>query len=100
MTTTSSFWSIAASCLSEGEHVRLDTRRVEDDLEGAVDDRPLRAHELVEPWLDHRPVTVLVGILAAVGGRGLAVDEHAERHRPVARAQHEVHVARVEAVGD
>ena len=46
-----------ASVLAEREAVGLGPGSVEDDLEGAVDDRPALANQLIEPLLGQRAAT-------------------------------------------
>src|SRR5262249_29044791 len=56
------FPPLAPDDLAEGEGVRLDAGREEDDLEGAVADRSPLAHELVKPRLDQRSVAAFVDV--------------------------------------
>ena len=59
------------------------------------------AHELVEAAVPEHAVPVLVDVHAVGRARGLAVEEDAEGDRLARpRAEHEVGVARVEALGD
>src|SRR3954466_3736413 len=89
------------SSLSESEHVRPGAGLVERDLERPVLDWPRLANELVHAALAEQAVPVLVDVDAVRRARSLAVEEHAERDRvPRFAVQHEVRVARVEAVGD
>ena len=63
---------------------------------------PLLAHELIEALLGHRAIACGIDIGAMVGARRLAVDENAKADRlaAVARPQHEMQIARMEAIGD
>ena len=87
--------------LAEGEHVRLDARIEECDLERAVRDRPGLAHQLIEPWLDQRSPALLVDVQPVGCGGRFAVDQHVERDdRARPRPQDEMDVAGMEAEGD
>jgi hypothetical protein len=82
----------SAGCLAEREHVGLDTRREERDLERAVGDRSSLPNQLIEPRLDQRSVALFVDVQSVVGSGRSSVDEDAERHegpwRP--RSHHEM----------
>lgn len=84
--------------LSEGEDVRFDARVEECDLERAIRDRPVLAHQLIEPWLDQRSPALLVDVQPMGCAGRCAVDQHAESDgRARSRAQDEMDVARMEA---
>src|SRR5690349_12419787 len=88
--------------LAEGEGVGLDAGIEEPDLEGTVGDVATLADELVEPLAGYGAVAVRIDVAAVVGARGRAVDGDLEAHRLAvgARAQHQMQVAGVEAIGD
>src|SRR6266542_2570786 len=88
--------------LAEGEHVSLDARLEEGDLEGAVRDRSRLPDQLIQPLVHHRAVALFVNVEPVrVPGRP-SVDEHAERNGGPWRpwTQDQVDVARVEAERD
>src|SRR5215216_5456699 len=87
--------------LAEGEDVRLDARIEEFNLERAVRDRPVLAHQLIKPWLDQRSPALLVDVQSVGCAGRCTVDQHAERDgRARPRAQYKMDVARMEAEGD
>jgi len=61
--------------LAEREHVGLDARSEEGDLDSAVGDRPSLANQLIKPLPGHRPMALLVDVEpVSVAGR-LAVED-------------------------
>ena len=93
-------WSAPVS--AEGERVGLDAGIEKLDLERVVGDRAALPDQLVEPLSGHDALAVGIDIGAvAVAGRR-AVDGDAEPHRLAVRPgpEHQMQVARVEAVDD
>ena len=70
---------------SECEHVGLRSGVQELDLERVLVHGSALADELVQAWLVHHAVAVVVDIDAVIGARGLTVDQHPESHRAPAR---------------
>src|ERR1700691_2017515 len=89
---------ISAKCECEGLHAGIEKL----DLERMVADLAGLAHELVEPPLRDDAQTFGVGIRAVALARRLSVDRHAEVDRRAAgsRAEDEMQIAGVKAVGD
>src|SRR5215207_1859840 len=90
-----------SSWLSESERVGLGAWFEEGDLERALADRVVLAHELVHAALPEHAVPLLVDVLAMRRARGLAVEAHAEGNWfSRSGRQHEMRVASVEPEGD
>src|SRR6185437_8037784 len=91
----------SASSLPEGEGEGLHAGIEELDLEGAVFNRPLLAHQLIEAMKRDRAQALSVGVGAMVRARGGAVNGDLEADGlAVRRAQHQVEIPGVEAIDD
>src|SRR5262249_41004075 len=86
----------------EGEGVGLDPGVEKADLEGAVRDRAALPDQLVESLPGHDTLAVGIDVRAVAGAGSRAVDGDAEADRLAVRRgpEHEMQVARVEAVDD
>src|SRR3954469_12410171 len=87
---------------AEGEDVRPRARAVEGDLEGPLGGAGAQAHELVHARLVERAGAGGVGVDAVVvaGRIPVEADREADRAARLGRREHEVDVARQEAVRD
>src|SRR6185437_2864418 len=87
---------------AEGESIGLHAGIEEADFEGVIRNRSLRTHELIQALRRHDAISIGIGVHAmCVAGR-LAVDGDAEADVVSRRgwAEHQMQVARMEAVED